>query len=78
MFHSISKIVDGMDFETFIRAQNESEAKSIMINIIEKFGFKDIDIVFVEWKGSGARVRARAYIHRAGDNYAWLQNDKGA
>ncbi len=78
MHHLLGRIVDGLDFETFIRARHEAEAKSIMIEIIEKLGFKDVDIVFLEWKGSGARVRARAYIHRAGDDYAWLRNEEEA
>ena len=68
----LDRIIDGMDFETFIRAKSEEDAKSVMLQLLKNMGFKDVDLVFVEYQGSGARIRARAYIHRSGDKYGWL------
>ena len=72
----LAKVIDGLDFETFIKAKSEEDAKATMISLIKALGFNDVDVVFVEYNGMGARVRARAYIHRASDEYGWLDKEK--
>lgn len=71
------KILDAVDIETFFVCQDEDEGRALAIALLEKFGLKDHDIVFIEHQGPGARVRARGYIHRAGDRYGWLEGGKG-
>jgi len=68
----LERIVDSLDIETFIVCKSEEEGKRLGLAIMEKFGFKDIDIVFIEFLGSGARIRMRANIYKPGDSYGWL------
>ena len=68
----LGKVADVLDVETFIVAGSEDEAKRTVMSMMETWGFSDIDFVFVEQHGLGAKVRARAYVHRPGDRYAWL------
>ena len=72
MDHFLNRIIDGLDFETFIKAESEKDAEAAMLELLKTLGFKDADIVFVEHQGSGVRVRARTYIHRPGDQYGWF------
>ena len=69
----LGKVVDILDIETFIVGDSEEEAKSVMQSLFEQWGFTDTDFVFVEQHGLGAKVRARAYVHRPGDHYGWLK-----
>ncbi|MGI5840001.1 MAG: hypothetical protein ACOX8W_10115 [bacterium] len=66
------KIMDALDVETFIVCGSEAEGKAIMLTLLEEMGVGDIDIVFAEFAGMGARIRARGYLHRPGDQYGWL------
>jgi hypothetical protein len=66
------RIVDSLDIETFIVCKSEEEGKRLGLAIMEKIGFKDTDIVFIEYLGSGARIRMRANIYKPGDSYGWL------
>jgi hypothetical protein len=68
----LSQIIDSLDIETFIACQSEEEGKRIGLSIMEKLGFRDIDIVFIEFLGSGVRIRIRANIYKPGDTYGWL------
>jgi len=40
--------------------------------MMDYLGFKDVDVVFIEFLGSGARIRLRANIYKPGDSYGWL------
>ena len=68
----LERIVDSLDIETFIVCKSEEEGKRLGLAIMEKIGFKDTDIVFIEFLGSGARIRMRANIYKPGDSYGWL------
>jgi hypothetical protein len=68
----LNRIVDSLDIETFIACKSEEEGKRVGLAIMEKLGFNDIDIVFIEFLGSGARIRIRANIFKPGDSYGWL------
>ncbi len=70
------KIVDAVDIETFFACKDEEEGRTLALKLLESFGLKDTDIVFIQYEGPGARVRARGYIHRAGDRYGWLEGGK--
>lgn len=75
----LSRVIDGLDIETFIKAESEDDARGAATELLKSLGFNDVDVVFVEYQGAGARIRARAYIHRSGDQYGWLEpNRKGA
>ena len=65
--------MDALDLETFLVCESEEEGRNLGLTLMKDLGFKDVDIVFIDFIGVGARLRARAYIHRAGDNYPWLE-----
>ncbi|MCR4441014.1 MAG: hypothetical protein QHH10_02940 [Peptococcaceae bacterium] len=67
------KILDAVDVETFFVCQDENEGKALALKLLESFGLKDADIVFIQHQGPGARVRARGYFFRPGDHYGWLE-----
>jgi len=67
------KVLDAVDVETFFVCQDENEGKALALKLLESFGLKDADIVFIQHQGPGARVRARGYIFRPGDHYGWLE-----
>lgn len=69
----LDKIIDALDVETFVVAADETEAKAIIRKIMTAMGLKDIDIVYCQHLGPGARIRARGYIFRPGDKYGWLK-----
>ena len=72
---AIDKVCDTIDIETFLICQTEDEAKEISFQLASELNLGKCDIVFLEHKGLGARVRLRSYIHHPGDHYKWL--DKG-
>ena len=59
-------LLDGVDVETFLLCADETEGRDLMLSLMNQMGFKDVDIVFIEHRGPGARVRGRAYVHRPG------------
>ena len=73
MENCFKKILDGVDIETFFVCKDEAEGRALALELLERFGLKDIDIVFIQFEGPGARVRARGYIYRPGDRYGWLE-----
>jgi len=72
----LNHIVDSLDIETFIACEDEEEGKRLGLAIMEGLGFKDTDIVFIEFLDSGARIRLRANIYKPGDSYGWLNGGK--
>ncbi|MCR4398752.1 MAG: hypothetical protein NUV93_07300 [Firmicutes bacterium] len=65
-------VMDALDVETFLVCSSEDEAVRAMRALMDAMGLGAADIVFLEMAGPGARVRARAYVHRPGDRYGWL------
>ena len=72
MSNALAHVLDALDVETFLVCTCEAEGKHLALNIMKDLGFEDIDVVFIKFQGSGVRVRVRAYIHRPGDEYPWL------
>lgn len=66
------KVMDALDVETFFVCSSEEEGRSLMLALLKGWGFKDVDVVFAQHEGPGARIRGRAYIYRPADRYAWL------
>ncbi|MCL4426513.1 MAG: hypothetical protein M1299_08395 [Firmicutes bacterium] len=66
------KILDALDVETFFVCENEEEARGLALGLMAEMGFSQADVVFLETKGPGARVRVRTYVHRPGNRYGWL------
>ncbi|HEY3367355.1 MAG TPA: hypothetical protein VGK74_20045 [Symbiobacteriaceae bacterium] len=62
----LSAMLDGLDIETFFMCRDEAEGRNLMLALLTQLGFADVDIVFIEHRGPGARVRGRAYLHRPG------------
>lgn len=70
--NALYQVVDALDVETYFLCQTEQEGRNLMLDFLKGIGFKDVDIVFAEHSGPGARVRGRAYVHRPADKYGWL------
>ncbi len=75
MSKALDRVVDAIDIETFLYCKTEEEAKDLAEKLISELNLPHGDIVFLEHKGWGARVRLRSYIHRPGDHYRWLEQD---
>lgn len=68
----LERVLDALDIETFLITEDEREAKNLILASLQALGFSDIDVVDIQQAGPGARVRARAYLHRPGTAYPWL------
>lgn len=66
--------MDAVDVETYFACKSEAEAKKLSMELMEELGFKDVNIVFLQYQGPGARVRLRGYVYKPGDSYSWLFN----
>jgi len=74
---ALQHVMDALDVETFLVCRSEDEGRSLALEMMKSLGFQDVDIVFIQFRGPGVRVRARAYLNRAGDQYSWLLEEKG-
>ena len=72
MSEALAHVMDALDIETFLACESEEEGKALALALMKDLGFKDTDVVFIQFAGPGARVRVRAYINRPGDAYPWL------
>lgn len=77
MAEALQNVMDALDVETFLVCQSEDEGRNLALGLMKSLGFQDVDIVFIQFRGPGVRVRSRAYINRAGDKYSWLLEGKG-
>ena len=73
MSKAMDRVVDAIDIETFLFCSSEDEAKDLAEALAVDLGLPHGDVVFLEFRGWGARVRIRSYIHRPGDHYRWLE-----
>lgn len=69
--------MDAVDVETYFICDTEAQGRTMMLEMLKAMGFTDVDIVFIQHIGPGARVRGRAYVHRPADKYGWLNTDGG-
>ncbi len=70
----MDRVVDAIDIETFLLSDSEEQAKQLALTLAEELGLRQADVVFLEQRGVGARVRIRGYVHHPGDRYRWLDN----
>jgi hypothetical protein len=77
MGKALSRVIDAIDIETFLYCKNEDEAKVLAESLAAELNLPHGDVVFLEQRGLGARVRIRSYIHHPGDHYQWLEGDGG-
>lgn len=73
MQKALDRVVDALDIETFLYAADEEEARFLAEQLAAELNLPHGDVVFLEYKGFGARVRIRSYIHHPGDRYRWLE-----
>jgi hypothetical protein len=73
MKKALDSVVDAIDIETFLYCKSESEGKELAEKLTQELNLPHGDIVFLEYKAWGARVRIRSYIHHPGDHYRWLE-----
>ncbi len=70
---AIDQVVDALDIETYLYCKSEEEAKELAEALAAEMNLPHADIVFLEHRGWGARVRIRTYVHHPGDHYRWLE-----
>ncbi len=78
MMKAMDRVVDAVDIETFLYCTSEDEAKELAEQLALELGLPHGDIVFLEFKAWGARVRIRSYIHHPGDHYRWMEKEHEA
>jgi hypothetical protein len=78
MKKALDRVVDAIDIEAFLYCKSEEEAKELAEQLALELNLPHGDIVFLEHKVWGARVRIRSYIHHPGDHYLWLQAEEEA
>lgn len=78
MKKALDQVVDAVDIETFLYCKSEDEAKALAESLALELNLPHGDIVFLEFKAWGARVRIRSYIHHPGDHYRWLETEEQA
>ncbi len=76
MSKALDHVVDAIDIETFLYCASESEGKQLAEALALELNLPHADVVFLEFKAWGARVRIRAYIHHPGDHYRWMEQDE--
>lgn len=74
MKNPLDHVVDAIDIETFLYCKTEDEAQKLAEALMVQLGLPQGDVVFLEFRTWGARVRIRSYIHHPGDHYCWLQS----
>jgi hypothetical protein len=77
MEKALERVLDAIDIETYIISKDEEEAKKLSLMLLAELNLPHGDIVFLEHKGAGARVRLRSYVHHPGDHYHWLEKKAG-
>ena len=73
MTKALDRVVDAIDIETFLYCKSEEEAKKLAEGLASELHLPHGDVVFLEFKAWGARVRIRSYIHHPGDHYRWME-----
>lgn len=73
MDRALDRVVDAVDVETFLLGGSEEECRRLARTLMEELGLPDCDVIFLQFRGPGARVRLRAYVHRPGGSYAWVK-----
>ncbi|EGO64604.1 hypothetical protein [Acetonema longum] len=73
----LEQVMDALDVETFFVCSGEAEGRELMLRLLKNWGFRDVDIVFIEFQGTGARVRGRAYVYRFDEKEPWLLGQRG-
>jgi small-conductance mechanosensitive channel len=76
MTKALDRVVDAIDIETFLYCKSEDEAKELAESLANELHLPHGDIVFLEFKAWGARVRIRSYIHHPGDHYRWMETQE--
>lgn len=75
MTTALDHVLDALDIETFLVCSSEEEGRRLAVQLMADLGLPHGDVVFLEYHGSGARVRLRSYLHRPGDHYRWLESE---
>jgi hypothetical protein len=73
MGKALERVADAIDVETFLVGQSEDECFRLARSLMEELGLPECDVVSLQYRGVGARVRLRAYVHRPGGTYGWLK-----
>lgn len=69
---AINQILDAIDIETYIVCKDEKEGKELALKLGQELNLGEVDIMFFEFDGYGARVRLRKYIYKPGNLFQYL------
>lgn len=70
---ALDRVADALDVETFLVGDSEEECLRLARRLMEELGLPDHDVISLQFRGLGARVRVRAYLYRPGAEYGWLK-----
>lgn len=71
---AINQVLDAIDIETYIVCKDEKEGKKFALQLGQELNLGEVDIMYFEFDGYGARVRLRKYIYKPGNVYNYLLN----
>ena len=75
---AMDAVMDGLDIETYLVCASEREGKDLALRLGQELQLGEVDIMFQEFDGYGMRVRLRRYVHRPGEQYRWLGEERSA
>lgn len=71
---ALKQILDALDIETYIVCKDEKEGKKLALQLGQELNLGEVDIMYFEFDGYGARVRLRKYVYKPGNVYHYLIN----
>lgn len=69
---ALARVLDAIDVETYLVCSTAQEGRDMARLLGRELNLGDVDVMFEEFDGYGARVRFRAMVHRPAARYAWL------
>ena len=79
MSRAISRVIDTIDLETFLRSDDAEEGKRLALELARDLGLRDADVMYADHYGPGTRVRVRGFINKPGvRSYPWLRRKPDA
>ncbi len=73
---AMDAVMDGLDIETYLVCGSEREGKDLALRLGQELHLGEVDIMYQEFDGYGMRVRLRKYVHRPGEHYRWLGEER--
>ena len=68
-------IIDSFDIETVLLCQSKEEGYHLAKQLAAEHGFKNYDVVYLEYLNKMARIRLRINVSQLGSSYSWLSEN---